>query len=124
MRLSTKFLFAVAVLAGTFEVLAAVWLNAPEVAGQILAGVFAVGLLGCAWALWTRDSIVAASVIGVLLLIDVAGTPFYEKASALDWVVQLAFAAVGIVGLVAWFDVLRHHVRERRARRAAAVPAA
>lgn len=107
MSLSMKYLFTVAVLAGTFEALSAVWLNAPEVAGQLLAAVFAVALLGCAWAMWRRRSLVAASVIGLVLLVDVAGVPFYTKTSWVDWVVQLAFGAVGLVGIVAWVGVLR-----------------
>lgn len=104
MSLSMKYLFAVAVLAGSFEGLSAVWLNAPNVAGQVTAGVFAAVFLGCAWAMRARHSFAAASVIALFLLMDVAGVPFYTKATVVDWVVQLTF---GLVGLVAWVTLLR-----------------
>jgi hypothetical protein len=111
MSISMKYLFVVAVAAGIFEALSAAWFNAPNVAGQITAGAFALGLLGCAWAMWTRHSFVAASVIALLLLIDVAGVPFYSKTSAADWVVQLTFGLVGIIGLIAWVQILRSRRR-------------
>jgi len=117
MSLSMKYLFAVAVFAGGFEAVSAVWLNAPDGTGQALAGVFSLLLLGCAWAMRSRRSLVAASVIGVLLLVDAGGVPFYAKGSWVDWIVQLGFGAVGLVGIVAWVHVLRHR------RRAACAPA-
>jgi hypothetical protein len=43
----------------------------------------------------------------VLLVLEVVFTPFYERTSVGDWVIQLAFAAMGLVGIVAWIDVLR-----------------
>ena len=111
MNISMKYLFLVAVAAGIFEALSAIWFNAPEVTGQILAGVFAIGLLGCAWAMWAKDSFVAATVIAVLLFVDVAGVPFYAKTSATDWVIQLTFGLVGLIGLGAWVHVLRDRRR-------------
>jgi hypothetical protein len=108
MNISMKYLFLVAVAAGIFEALSAIWFNAPEVAGQILAGVFAIGLLGCAWAMWAKNSFVAATVIAVLLFVDVAGIPFYAKTSATDWAIQLTFGLVGLVGLGAWVQVFRN----------------
>lgn len=106
-------LSAVALVVGLFELLAAVWFNAPERAGQLLAGVFAVAFLACAWAMRTRQSLVAAVVAAVLLLVDVGGIPIYERSSVLDWVVQGLFGVVGIIGIVAAVNV----VRERRAQR-------
>lgn len=108
MSISMKYLVLVAVAAGMFEALSAVWFNAPNVAGQFVAGTFAVGLLGCAWAMWVKHSLVAATVIAVLLFIDVAGIPFYSKTSATDWAVQLTFGLVGIIGLAAWVQILRN----------------
>ena len=107
MTTSMKYLFVVALAAGIFETLSAIWFNAPNVAGQLLAGVFAVGILTCAWAMWAKNSLVAATVIAVLLFIDVAGIPFYAKTSAADWVIQLTFGLVGLIGLAAWVQVVR-----------------
>jgi hypothetical protein len=108
-----RYLFVVAVLAGAFESLSAVWLNAPDPAGQLSAGAFGLALLACAWALRVRRSFVAASVVGALLLVDVGGIPLYERSTWTDWVIQLFFGAVGLVGIAAWVDVLR----DRRSRR-------
>jgi len=102
-----RYLFAVALFAGGFEALSAAWLNAPNVAGQVVAGVAAAVFLGCAWAMRSRGSFAAASVITVLLLVDVAGVPFYEKSSAADWLVQLGFGVIGLLGLIAWVSLLR-----------------
>jgi len=111
MNISMKYLFVVAVAAGVFEALSAIWFNAPNVAGQLLAGVIAVGLLACAGSMWARQSIIAATVIAVLLFIDVAGVPFYTKTSAADWAIQLSFGLFGLIGLVAWVDVIRRRRR-------------
>lgn len=105
---SMKYLFAVAVLAGGFEALSAVWFNAPDMAGQVAAGVVAILLLACAWLMRSRRSLVAATVIGLLLFADVAGVPFYTKSSWSDWVIQLTFGLIGAVGVFAWINVLRH----------------
>lgn len=107
MSLSMKYLFAVAVFAGAFEALSALWFNAPNLAGQVTAGLFATLFLACAWMMWSRRSLAAATVIGLLLLIDVAGVPFYTKSSWSDWVIQLTFGLIGAVGVIAWINVLR-----------------
>lgn len=114
MSTSMKYLFVVATAAGIFEALSATWFNAPDMAGQILAGAFAAALLICAWAMWARQSFAAASIIAVLLLIDVGGVPFYTKTSASDWAVQLTFGAVGIIGLAAWVQILRMRRQAKR----------
>jgi hypothetical protein len=104
-------LCVVAVIVGAFEVLSGIWLNAPEVVGQIVAGSAGVIFLISAGAMWARRSVTAATVAGVLLLVDVGGIPFFERSSIHDWVIQGCFAVVGIIGIVAWLSVLR----ERRA---------
>jgi hypothetical protein len=113
-----RYLFVVALLAGGFEALSAVWLNAPEVAGQVTAGIFAAVFLGCAWAMRARNSFVAASVIALFLLADVAGVPFYAKSSLTDWVVQLSFGVIGALGLVSWVNLLRERRRRPQAAQA------
>jgi hypothetical protein len=100
-------LFAVTIAAGLFEAVAAALPDSGDVAERAVPGVFAVILLLCAGLMWARRSVAAATVAGVLLLIDVAGVPFYGRTSVTDWVIQGAFAVVGIIGIVAWVNVLR-----------------
>jgi hypothetical protein len=116
MRRNMSVLFGVATAAGVFEAVAAATPDSQDVMARALPGVFAVILLLCAGLMWTRRSVAAASVAGVLLLIDVAGVPFYQRTSVADWVIQGAFAVVGTIGIVAWVNVLR----ERPARLTAA----
>jgi peptidoglycan/LPS O-acetylase OafA/YrhL len=104
---SMKCLFVVALAAGIFEATSAAEPGPSGLATRLVTGAFAAGFLVCAWAMWERNSVLAASVIGVLLVVEFAATPFYERTSVSDWVVQLAFAAVALVGIVAWVDVLR-----------------
>lgn len=107
MSTSMKCLFVVALAAGLFEAVATATPDDSGVVAQLVTGAFAALFLFCAWAMWRRRSVVASSVVGVLLVLEVAFTPFYGRSSVGDWVVQLAFAAVGLVGIVAWIDVLR-----------------
>lgn len=102
MSLSMKYLFTVSLLAGLFEAASVFFIEEP-----LFAGLFAVVFLGCAAALWRWQSRVATIVVGLFLLVDVGGVPFYAKESVTDWIVQLAFAAVGVIGLVACVQVLR-----------------
>jgi hypothetical protein len=46
--------------------------------------------------------------------------PFYTKSSWLDWVLQLGFGAVGLVGIIAWVTLLRSRPRRRRRQLSAA----
>jgi len=112
MSLSAKFLVVVSTAAGLFEAVS-VPFNTHD--GGLVAGlstaVFAAVFLGCAWALAARQSIVATIAIGLFLLVDVAGVPFYAKAGWEDWAIQLGFAAVGLIGLAACVNVLRHRHR-------------
>jgi hypothetical protein len=114
MPLSVKFLVVVSVAAGLFEAVL-VPFNAHD-GGPIAAvstAVFAAVFLACAWALWTRQSTVATIAIGIFLLADVAFVPFYSRDTWGDWAIQLGFAVVGLMGLVACVNVLRHRRRDR-----------
>jgi hypothetical protein len=114
MSLSAKVLAVISTAAGLFEAVS-VPSNAHEggPVAALLTAVFAAVFLGCAWALWSRQSIVATIAIGLFLFVDVAGVPFYTKQGWQDWVIQLGFAAVGLVGLVACVNVLRHRRHAR-----------
>jgi hypothetical protein len=100
-------LFAVALAAGGFEAVAAATPDDSGLVTRLVTGAFAAGFLLCAWAMWSRRSVLAASVIGVLLVIEVASTPFFGRTSVGDWIIQLAFAVVALIGIGAWIDVLR-----------------
>ena len=39
-------------------------------------------------------------LIGLLSLIEVVFVPFYPRESTSDWIIQLSFAALGVVGVV------------------------
>jgi hypothetical protein len=106
MSLSMKYLFAVALFAGLFEAASAFFIEQP-----LAAAAFAVVFLGCAWGLWAHRSLVATVIVGLFLLADVGGVPFYTKESAADWLVQFLFAAIGLVGLAACVQVLRTRPR-------------
>jgi hypothetical protein len=121
MKRSSTYLFVVALLVGVFETLSAVWLNAPDRMGQVVAGVFALAFFTGARAI-RRGSVAAASVVGVLLSVEVIGLPFYERASVADLLVQLAVTVPCALGVAAWIDVLRHWRRSRVADSPARVP--
>jgi hypothetical protein len=104
-----KYLFGIALVVALFEAASAVMLEGSAPTGRILAGAFAALMFLCAWAMWRRRSVVAASGIGVLLLADVGGTPFYERTSWVDWAIQSGLCAVGLLGVIAWVTVLRSH---------------
>ncbi|HET7683993.1 MAG TPA: hypothetical protein VFK34_10050 [Marmoricola sp.] len=104
MSLSMKYLFTVALLAGLFEAVSVFLIAQP-----LLAGGFAAVFLVCAWALATRQSRIATVVVGLFLLVDVGGVPFYARDGLGDLLVQLAFALIGIVGIAACVVVLRGH---------------
>ncbi len=114
MSLSAKFLVIISSAAGVFEAVS-VPFNAHD-GGPIAAvstAAFAAVFLGCAWALWARQSIIATTTVGLFLLADVAGVPFYSKDTWQDWAIQLGFAAIGLIGVVACVNVLRQRRRTR-----------
>lgn len=117
MSTSMKYLFAVSLVAGIFEAVAAAMPDSPDPGARLAPAAFAAVFLAGAWALWFRQSVLAASGIGVLLVLEVAFTPFYGRTSVSDWIIQLAFAAVALVGVVAWIDVLRRRAMVRAASR-------
>jgi hypothetical protein len=110
-----KCLFVVALAAGGFEGVTAVTPDDSDLATRLVTGAFAAVFLLGAWAMWSRQSVLAASAIGVFLALEVAFTPFYERSSIGDWVIQLAFAAVALVGVVAGVDVVRKRSTVRMA---------
>jgi len=79
-------------------------------------GVIVFGLLflmGAALAY--RTKIVGVLTVGVLSLAEVVFVPFYPRDSTGDWIIQIAFAVIGIVGVVAAVGVFRERRRSRSA---------
>lgn len=112
-----KFLFTVALAVGGFEAVAAATPDGSGLVTRLVTGLFAAVFLLGAWAMWSRRSVLAASAIGVFLVLEVVFTPFYERTSVGDWAIQLSFAAVALIGIVAWIDVLRNRSTLQTAQR-------
>ena len=62
----------------------------------MFAALFLVGAV-----LAYRRKLIGAIIIGILSLIEVVFVPFYSSESTGDVLLQLAFAALGLVGVVA-----------------------
>ncbi|MEP7191263.1 MAG: hypothetical protein ABI903_00175 [Actinomycetota bacterium] len=56
---------------------------------------------------WDNKLVESLCRLALFLLVEVAGVPFYTKSSPADWVVQLVFGVIGLLGLVAWVSLLR-----------------
>ena len=77
---------------------------------------FALLFLLCAWWLRRRPGVWPVAALAVLFLIEVVFVPTYDRATAFDWIVQMAAVVVGLVGLAAcaaWV-VLRPRARGER----------
>jgi hypothetical protein len=112
---SARVLVAAATAVGLFEA-CSVLPNSKDsgLGGALLTAGFAAVFLVAAALVARRGSLAAATVAGVLLLVDLAGLPFYARTSVTDWVVDTLFGVVSTAGVVAWVGVLR----ERRAGKA------
>jgi len=78
------------------------------------AVLFAIVFLACAWALYTRQSLVATLVIAAFLLVELAGLPFYSRSTWVDYVLQFGLGGVvASIGLVAALRVLLEGRRRR-----------
>lgn len=123
MSFSVKSLVAIAIAAGLFEAVSVPFhAHDDGPVAALTTAAFAVVFLACARAVWARQSIVATVVIGLFLLVDVAGVPFYSKDGWQDWAIQLGFAAVGLLGLVACVKVMRELRRDRGLAASARLP--
>ena len=111
-------LIGTAILAGGFEAISAVITH--EMAPSTLMAAFGVLFLVCAWRLHVRQSLTATIVLAFLYVLELAGLPFYERTTALDWVVQMGFGAIAAIGFAAAVGVV---LDARRRRAARAVPA-
>jgi len=66
----------------------------------VFAAIFFVGAV-----LAYRRKVIGVVLIGLLSLIEVVFVPFYPRESTSDWIIQLSFGALGVVGVVATVGV-------------------
>jgi hypothetical protein len=77
------------------EVVSAFFIEFP-VAAIVFAALFLVG-----WFLLRRDGLSGVILVGVLLVIELAAIPFYEREDTDDWIVQGVALVLSLVGIVA-----------------------
>lgn len=87
----------VAIVGGVGEALLAI--GDPVV--LVFSAIFFVGA-----ALAYRRTLAGVVIVGLLSLVEVVFAPFYPRESASDWIIQLLFAALGLVGVVAAVGVI------------------
>jgi hypothetical protein len=80
--------------------------------GVIFAALFAVGAL-----LMRRGSPFGVVLVGALVVVEVAAWPTYTRDKSTDWIIQVPFLMIGLVGLAALGIIIVHGLRTRRAGR-------
>ncbi len=100
-------LLAVAILFSVGEALDAISVG---VVGIVFALLFAVGAV-----LMYRGSRFGVPLVGVLVLLEVAAWPTFSRDTATDWIIQVPFLIVGLVGLAALGVIVFRGLRTRRA---------
>ncbi|MDP9260116.1 MAG: hypothetical protein M3Q31_26685 [Actinomycetota bacterium] len=118
MSRSMRTLLAATVAAGLFEVAQAPFIEVPAAPATIGA----IFLLAALW-IYRRPGIAPAVVLGLAFLVELAGVPTYERNTVTDWVVQIGFGVLSLVGLVAAIGVLVKHRRARAATQGVAAQA-
>ena len=106
MSRSARTLLVCAVIAGLFEVITGPFLG--NLPGILLATTFGIGFLAAGYFIWRGNSRIPAVVLGLLFLVEAMGTPFLEKESVADWVIQYSFGVLSLVGLTSAVMVLVH----------------
>ena len=92
---------AVAALSAIGELLGAVFIDFAA-AAYGAAALFVVG-----WFFVRRRSIVGVAIVGFLSVVELIGLAFYKRETAADWISQVAFLILGVVGLAAAIGALR-----------------
>jgi hypothetical protein len=60
-----------------------------------------------------RRKLVGVVIVGLLSLAEFVFVPFYPRESTSDWIIQLSFGALGVVGVVAAVGVFLERRRNR-----------
>ena len=103
-------LLAVAILFSVGEALDSISVGA---VGVVFALLFAVGAVSM-----YRGSRFGAPLVGVLVLLEVAAWPTFTRDTATDWIIQVPFLIVGLVGLAVLGVIVFRGLRTSRARSA------
>jgi hypothetical protein len=80
--------------------------------GVVFAVLFVVGAL-----LMRSGSRFGVFLIAVLVVVEVAAWPMFTRDTATDWIIQVPFLIIGLVGLAALGIMIFHGVRTKRAGR-------
>ena len=111
-RLTAAFVVTTVAL-GLGELASAVMIkveNYPD-AQPLLAVLFGLLFFVGAWLVVRGRTVVAAVLVGLLCLVEVMGFPGWTRHRVLDWVFQVGYATVSLVGLVLAVAVLAAHRR-------------
>src|SRR6476660_1710431 len=77
--------------------------------GVVFAVLFALGAL-----LMRRGSRFGVPLVGVLVVVEVAAWPTFTRDTATDWITQVPFLLIGLVGLAALAIMIVHWLRTKR----------
>ena len=106
-----KTLLVVGILFAVGEALDTIDVGLPAL---IFAVLFTIGVL-----LMRRGSRVGEILVAVLVVFEVAAWPTFDRSSTTDWLIQVPFLVVGLVGLAAIGIMLFRALRARRGSAAA-----
>lgn len=98
-RSAAQVLFAAAVAAGLFEIVQAWFLD--MLVGLIMAVAFGIAFLALGEWFRRTGSRTPAVMLVVLFALELSFLPAYDRSSVLDWLAQVGFAVIALVGLVA-----------------------
>jgi hypothetical protein len=62
-----------------------------------------------------RSKLIGVVIVGLLSLAEFVFVPFHPRESTSDWIIQLSFAALGVIGVVAAVGVFLERGRSRPA---------
>ena len=90
------------VLVGVVGAVGEAVLASSDPAVVVFAAIYAVGA-----ALAYKRKLAGVLVVGLMSLVEVVFVPFYPRESTSDWLIQVSFAILGLIGVVAAVRVLQ-----------------
>ncbi len=83
------------IVAGVGEVIDAFFIDFP-LAAIVTAALFFLGVV-----LTLRGRLAGVVIIGILCLLEAVAVPFYPRETTTDWLTQIPFGVLGVIGVVA-----------------------